>query len=125
MNAPKPITIEVEPARNLVHIGFYGDIGVMEINEYEKDVALMLTTVSRDFLLLTDLTGLNSMDVLCAPAIRRTMDQFAGHGVKRVVRIIPNRRKDIGFSIMSLFHYSRKVQIITCTTREEADRALE
>ena len=125
MNTPKPIMTAIEPTRNLVKIDFTGDIGVKEIDGYEKDVTVMLATVSRGFLLLTNLTKLNSMDISCAPAIRRTMDQFASHGVKRVVRIIPDRRKDIGFNIMSLFHYSRSVQIITCTTREEADRALE
>ena len=101
MNPQKRAVITVDPSRNLVKISFAGDIGVAEIRDYETDVGLILATLGRDFLLVTDLTDLNSMDVLCAPFIRRTMDQFRSHGVGRVVRIIPDRRKDIGFNIMS------------------------
>jgi hypothetical protein len=41
-----------------------------------------------------------------------------------VVRIIPDPRKDIGLSIMSVFHYRRGVRIVTCETLAEALSAL-
>ena len=34
-------------------------------------------------------------------------------------------RKDIGLNILSLFHYGRGVQIVSCETLEEAMEALE
>ena len=42
-----------------------------------------------------------------------------------VVRVIPDPYKDIGLNIVSLFHYPRRVRIVTCETLEEAMRALE
>ena len=124
MHSPKPVVVAFDPAQNLLRIEFVGDIGANEIQEYEGQVGVVLAMVGRDFRLVTDLTALNSMDVLCAPFIERTMELFRNHGVRRVVRIIPDRRKDIGFKIMSLFHYPRGVQIITCDNRAEAERAL-
>jgi hypothetical protein len=41
-----------------------------------------------------------------------------------VVRVIPNPQKDIGLNILSLFHYRRRVRIVTCETLEEAMNAL-
>jgi hypothetical protein len=52
------------------------------------------------------------------------MELFHGHGVKLIVRIIPDPKRDIGFNIMSLFHYPRTVHIVTVTTAEEAARTL-
>ena len=45
-------------------------------------------------------------------------------GIAKVVRIIPDPKKDIGLNIMSVFHYQRRVQIITCETLDQADQAL-
>jgi hypothetical protein len=44
--------------------------------------------------------------------------------VETVVRVIPDPHKDIGLNIMSLFHYRRRVRIITCETLAEALRSL-
>jgi hypothetical protein len=38
--------------------------------------------------------------------------------------VIPDPRKDIGFNILSLFHYRHDIHIVTCETLEEAKRAL-
>jgi hypothetical protein len=48
------------------------------------------------------------------------MDACNRAGVQKVVRIIPEPEKDIGFGIMSLFHYRRGVQIVTCESADEA-----
>lgn len=117
--------VTVDPARNLVRFSFAGDIGAKEIKLYEKSIEEALATVPRGFFLLADLTDLNSMDLLCVPYISRTMDRFRRHGVARIVRIIPDHRKDIGFSILSLFHYPRGLLIVTCDTRAEAEQALK
>jgi hypothetical protein len=41
-----------------------------------------------------------------------------------VVRVIPDPQKDIGLNILSLFHYRRRVRIVTCKTLAEAMKAL-
>jgi len=52
------------------------------------------------------------------------MDLLNKQGVSTVVRVIPDPRKDIGFNILSLFHYRPDVQIVTCETLEEAMKVL-
>ncbi len=75
--------------------------------------------------LVTDLTDLQSMEILCVPHIESTMDRIRLHGVARIVRIIPDPRKDIGFNIMSLFHYPHGLMILTCGNQAEAEEALK
>jgi hypothetical protein len=65
------------------------------------------------------------MDLACVPYIERMMDLFNKKGVETVVRVIPDPHKDIGMNIMSLFHYRRRVHIVTCKTLAEAMKALE
>jgi hypothetical protein len=83
-----------------------------------------LERVERGFRLLADLTGLQSMDIACAPHIESAMDLCNGKGVSDVVRIIPDPRKDIGMQIMSYFHYGGDVRIVTCESAEEASDLL-
>ena len=76
------------------------------------------------FRLLADLSTLESMDVACAPFIGKVMDRCNDRGIKKVIRVIPDPRKDIGLSIMSLFHYDRNVRILTVNNLAEAEEAL-
>jgi hypothetical protein len=64
------------------------------------------------------------MDTECLTYIRSSMDILNKKGVAMVVRVIPDPQKDIGFNILSLFHYRHDVQIVTCGTLEEAMSAL-
>jgi hypothetical protein len=48
------------------------------------------------------------------------MDLMSKLGVAKVVRVIPDPHKDIGLNIMSLFHYPRRIPIVTCPTLKEA-----
>jgi hypothetical protein len=41
-----------------------------------------------------------------------------------VVRVIPDETKDIGFNILTVFHYPHRPQIVTCQTLPEAARVL-
>jgi hypothetical protein len=41
-----------------------------------------------------------------------------------VVRVIPDPQKDIGLNILSLFHYRKRVRIVTCETLDEARKVL-
>ena len=124
MSSHQQVEVVTDVVRNLLNISFFGDIGVSEIQHYENEVADALKAVQRGFTLLTDLTHLQSMDLLCVPTLEKTMDQFRTSGVSRIIRIIPDPGKDIGFSIMSLFHYPRSLHIITCESLAEAERAL-
>jgi hypothetical protein len=65
------------------------------------------------------------MDLTCVPYIKRMMDVCNKKGVELVVRVIPDPQKDIGLNILSLFHYRRRVRIVTCQTLAEAKKVLE
>jgi hypothetical protein len=124
MAAKNQVSVTADPGRNLLHLSYAGDIRLKEIQRLEKDIEMAVTKMSQGFFLLTDFTDLNSMDLVCVPYIKKTMDGFRKAGVARIVRVIPDPHKDIGFNIMSLFHYPRGLLIITCENQAEADRAL-
>jgi hypothetical protein len=119
------ILVTLDAPKNLVRLVYVGDIGVEESHRREPELTAALAEMRPGFYLLTDLSQLNAMDLGCMPYITRRMEFARRQGVARVVRIIPDPAKDIGFNIMSLFHYPHSVQIITCATQAEADRALE
>ncbi len=119
------ILVTLDTPKNLVRLAYVGDIGVEESRRREKALTEAIAATRPGFYLLTDLSQLNSMDLGCMPYITQRMEFARSRGVARVVRIIPDPAKDIGFNIMSLFHYPHSVQIITCATQAEADRALE
>jgi hypothetical protein len=48
------------------------------------------------------------------------MDALAEKGVASVTRVMPDPHKDIGFNILSQFHYGPEVQIETFQTLADA-----
>jgi len=52
------------------------------------------------------------------------MDLIGQTGVGSVVRIIPDPSKDMGLNILSIFHYPRGLQIVTCNSTVEAFQKL-
>lgn len=114
-----------DKSRNLVCIVFSGHVDAKEAKQCTDQVALLLVEVKQGFRLLTDLTGLETMDTECVPFIRKSMDICNEQGVGTIVRVIPNAHKDIGFNILSLFHYRRGIRIMTSETLEEAMKVLD
>jgi hypothetical protein len=56
-----------------------------------------------------------------APYIGQIMELCADKGLESVVRVLPTEpRHDIGYAILSKFHYSPGVRIITCDNVEAA-----
>lgn len=118
------IEATVEKPANLLKVSYIGRIWPAESRLAAEKIELLLSDLQPGFRLLTDLRSLEAMDLGCVPDIERVMDLCDCKGVIMVVRVIPDPRKDIGLNIMSLFHYSRRVRIVTCETLEEAERAL-
>jgi hypothetical protein len=114
------IEVQADPARNLVTITFRGDVDRAQAQEKLRKVIAALESVPSGFRLMTDFTELNKMDYDCAPEIQATMDLFRKKGVAEVVRVIPNPHMDIGFKVMSYFHYGHEVPVLTVDTRTEA-----
>src|SRR5438552_15807378 len=117
--------VETDPGNNLLKINYSERVGLEEAKRCAAQVQTLLPELKPGFRLLTDLTGLEIMETSCIPVIRQVMDMLNKHGVKQVVRVIPDPRKDVGLNIMSLFHYRRDVSIVTYEKLEEALGALE
>ena len=116
--------VEVDLSRRLLQLSYAGVIGPEEARRCCEEVQTRLPDLESGFRLLTDLTRLESMEPSCALYMKRIMDLCDAKGVALVVRIISDSTKDIGFNIMSLFHYTHDVPIVTCSSQDEAENAL-
>ncbi len=112
--------VTTEPARNLMMITYSGHVEPSELVQGRAKLLRALESMQPGFQLLTDLGGLESMEYTCAPEIEATMDLIRKHQVKSVLRVVPDPKKDIGFTVMSYFHYGRKIPVMTFDSREEA-----
>ncbi len=72
------------------------------------------------FLLLTDLSNLESMDASSAPELGAVMDLCSAKGMLSEVRVIPEPSKDIGFVLISRFHHNPPVKTQTYQSLAEA-----
>jgi len=116
--------VEVDKSKNLLKIVYARHAGAEDTKRVVEKIPALLPDLKPGFRLLTDLSGLESMDLDCVPSIERLMDLCDKKGVEMVVRVIPDPHKDIGMNIMSLFHYQRRVRIVTCKTLAEAMKVL-
>jgi hypothetical protein len=113
-----------DPSQHLLTFAFSGNITRGDTTRWKSELPAQLAGLKSGFKLLSDFSGVESIDVACAPDIEVVMDLLNRAGVEKVVRVIAHPRQDIGLSIMSLFHYRRCVSIITCQTMEEGLAAL-
>ncbi len=123
---PKSPKSEVlfDVSRNMIRMRYNGHVAAAEMKAYADEVRRLLPQVRKGFTVLTDLSGLHSMELDCATELTKVMDEFKVRGVGTVVRIVPDPAKDIGFNILSVVHYRRGVKVVTCQTADEAERAL-
>ena len=112
------------PARRLLHLSYIQTVSVEELQRGYQDVTALLAEFPDGFSMLADLGRLESMDVACADIIGQTMEMMEQHGLERVVRVIPDPSKDIGLNIIGMFHYSKRIRIVTCQTMVEAASVL-
>lgn len=116
--------IETDPAKNLLQFVFSGRVTREDTTRWKEALPQALAQLKPGFKLLTDLSGLDSMDADCAPDIEWSMDALNKAGIVKVVRVIPDPHKDIGLKIMSVFHYRRCTSIVTTESMAEGLEAL-
>ena len=109
---------------DLVRINYFGHVTAAGMAACCVEIERILPGMEAEFTVLTDLSGLESMDLDCVPHLTKIMDLSRAQGIGTVVRIIPDSTKDIGFNILSIIHYPSGVHIVTCETLAEAERAL-
>jgi anti-anti-sigma regulatory factor len=119
------ILITASSAQRLLSFRFSGKITADEVRARTEETRVVLAQFKSGFRLLTDLANVDSIDDDCVPEFGKMMDLLKTTGIELVVRIIPDPTKDIGFSILSIFHYGRKVRTVTCKNFPEAVEALK
>lgn len=124
MSRPPNFEVTINTAAKQVRIRLSGDIDPASMRACVDEVARLGSSLSRGFKVLTDLSGIKTMESTCVPEVERLMDLCRDKGADTIVRVIPRRSKDVGFNILSLFHYPKSVTILTCNTLAEAERAL-
>jgi hypothetical protein len=109
-----------DPARQLLTVTFSGLVTAAEMNEQLDGIRNDIAGLQPGFRFFTDLSDLECMGEECAPSIGTMMEAANDRGVSEVIRVVPDPRKDIGFTLMSRFHYSADVRLTTYDTRDEA-----
>ena len=110
--------------KNLLVIRYRGRVGAPDVKQCVEEIRVALPKMQSGFQLLADFTELESMDVTCVPHLENIMERCDEKGVSAVVRIIPDPKRDIGLQIMSYFHYSGRVNIVTCENLCDATKIL-
>jgi hypothetical protein len=113
-------SVNADDADRLLKICWSGKVDLEEIRRCTEQIVGLVSDMPPGYRVLTDMTGLESMDPAGAPHIGTIMDLCVAKQVEQVVRVIPDPQKDIGFNIMSHFHYGSKVQVVTCESLTEA-----
>ena len=116
--------IETDVQRNTLEIHFHGSFCTDEGKELVADLSRKINELKPGFKLLTDLSQLRDMDIEAHKSIDEIMELCNYHEVSKIVRVIAKDTRDIGFNIMSLFHYSHRVIIHTCESLEKAKQEL-
>jgi hypothetical protein len=112
-------------ARRLLHLSYIGRVSVEELQEGSDELVALLSELPAGLQILVDLERLEAMDIGCAKIVGKMMEVMEQHGMELIVRVIPDPTKDIGFNIISRFHYRRSPRTATCKTMSEAGKLLK
>ena len=97
----------------ILTVSFSHHMGAEEMLRCLGTMRSLLEKMQPGFVMLTDLSSLDSMEIECAPHLAEMMELSNAKGIKAVVRVIPDPRKDIGFQLLSRFHYDKSVEVKT------------
>jgi anti-anti-sigma regulatory factor len=118
------ILCSVDESGRVLTISHGQHVGVEDARRCLETVRGFMEQLKPGFLLLTDLSALESMDACCAPELGAIMDLCNARGVSTVVRVIPDPNKDIGLDLISKFHLNPSVKIQTHGSLAEAIKGL-
>jgi hypothetical protein len=116
--------VTMNKSKRLLHLSYIHHVDVEDLQRGHEDMVALLADLPAGLQMLVDLSQMESMDLACADELGKMMESLGQHGVELVVRVIPDPRKDIGFNILSRFHYQHPPRTVTCKTMAEAVRLL-
>jgi hypothetical protein len=95
-------SVEADDINRLVKINWSENVSADEMRECAEQLRALTANMRPGFRLLSDLTGLKSMDPTGASYIGAIMDLFAAKQVSLIVRVIPPIPTKISDSIFCL-----------------------
>ena len=105
------INVQVNSAEQLLTLSYSQRVDVEEMERALQAIKEALAEMQPGFRLLNDMTNLEVMNPGCAEQVIEIMKACNARQISTVVRVIPDATKDIGFNIMSRFHYSAEVKL--------------
>jgi hypothetical protein len=113
-------SVESDKTKRLIVITVAGRVTSQEVKAAATKVRDLVKAFEPGFYTLADFRMLTAMDSSAAPYIAEIMDALAKKQVARIVRVVPDPRKDIGLNILSRFHYGPEIEIVTVETLADA-----
>ncbi len=120
----QPFDIAADAERQVLRTYFRGIVTPQALQAAAERSASLIAEMKPGFVVVADLSEVEQMDLDCVPHVTRLMDLFRRAGVGRVVRIIPDSTKDIGFTLLSHTHYRGEVPFETLASPAEAEKVL-
>ncbi|MCO5051623.1 MAG: hypothetical protein M9920_04905 [Verrucomicrobiae bacterium] len=102
------------PGLQLLCLTYAGTINREELKRRHADLETLAAGLRPGLRVLVDLTQLERMEVDCAEEVGFGMERLDRHEVSLIIRVIPDPHKDIGMSILTLFHYKHRPRVMTC-----------
>jgi hypothetical protein len=119
-----PVVVDIDPHRRILWVRFRGLMHPGNACAGIDRVLQHLPQLGAGFVLVSDLSELEHMEIDCFREVTRMMDACFAAGLTKVIRIVPDPRKDIGFQLLALVHYHGQIPIVVCASRAEAEQAL-
>jgi anti-anti-sigma regulatory factor len=116
--------VELDQSKRLLVISALQRVTAEQAKVVAQQIRELLHDAAPGFRVLADFRWLESMDSAAARHVAEIMDTLAEKGVASVMRVIPDPHKDIGFNILSQFHYGPEIQIATFETLADALQSL-
>ena len=111
--------------KKLLHISYIGRVDAEEIRHELKEIPALLEELPNGFTLVMDLERLDSMSLPSGQEIGKLMELCDKSGIEKVIRVIPDKKKDIGLQILYLMHYKHPPPVFVCERMKDVARLLE
>ena len=114
------ISYSIDESGRVFTLSYGGNVTPSEVDALRDSARQDIERLRPGFVLLSDLTDLRSMDPACAEGLGAVMEVLSERGLSLALRVIPDPSKDIGFNLISLFHYRKSVRALTLSSLAEA-----
>jgi hypothetical protein len=113
-------SIKFDKRNNLLNLEFRSNFDEQQGEILCAHLKKELLQAKKGFIVFSDLSRVDYFNDASSKYIQRMMVICNEHGVSKIFRVVPQKSKDIGFNIMSIFHYSKSVKIYTYNSVAEA-----